>query len=241
MAVKNTLTKSANTNPLEITFKAGNSDVKLSPNIVKNYLVSGDADKVTTQEIVMFINLCKYQNLNPFLREAYLIKYGSSPATIVTGKTAFEKRAARNDKYKGFDAGVVVWNEDTGLENRSGTLVLDDEKLVGGWAEVYVDGFEKPVKAVVSLNEYIGRKKDGQVNSQWATKPATMIRKVAKMQALREAFPDNFEGMYIAEERNIDIDLPEEPINQQEIAETSDVIQNDVNIEISDFSDVLDE
>lgn len=32
-----------------------------------------------------------------------------------------------------------------------------------------------------------------------------MIRKVAKMQALREAFPDNFEGMYGAEEMNIEI------------------------------------
>ena len=65
MAVNNSLVKSkSDSNPLEITFKAGNADVKLSPNTVKKYLVSGDADKVTTQEIVMFINLCKYQGLN---------------------------------------------------------------------------------------------------------------------------------------------------------------------------------
>ena len=71
MAVNNSLVKSkSDSNPLEITFKAGNADVKLSPNTVKKYLVSGDADKVTTQEIVMFINLCKYQGLNPFLRQS---------------------------------------------------------------------------------------------------------------------------------------------------------------------------
>ena len=42
------------------------------------------------------------------------------------------------------------------------------------------------------------------MNSQWAKKPATMIRKVALVQALREAFPKSFGGMYIAEEQGID-------------------------------------
>lgn len=36
MAVNNSLVKSkSDSNPLEITFKAGNADVKLSPNTVK--------------------------------------------------------------------------------------------------------------------------------------------------------------------------------------------------------------
>lgn len=241
MAVNNSLVKSkSNSSPLEITFKAGNADVKLSPNTVKNYLVSGDADKVTAQEIVMFINLCKYQGLNPFLREAYLIKYGTQPATIVTGKAAFEKRAARCDKFRGFDAGVIVYNPDTGLENRSGTIVLDDETLVGGWAEVYVDGYEKPVKTAVSLNEYIGRKKDGTINSQWASKPATMIRKVAKMQALREAFPDNFEGMYGAEEMNVEEPLTNAPI-EVEPEERTAVQETDTKIQSDDFSAIMEE
>lgn len=233
MAVKNSLVK-GKFDQHSITFKAGNSEVKLSPQTVKNYLVSGDASNVTDQEIVMFINLCKYQGLNPFLREAYLIKYGTQPATIVTGKSAFEKRAARCDRYKGFDAGVIVYNPDTGLENRSGTVVLKDEELVGGWAEVYVDGYHKPVKAAVSLEEYTGRKKDGTVNSQWASKPATMIRKVAKMQALREAFPDNFEGMYGAEEMNIDEPLPEAPVEIETVQESADQPQLD------DFSSIME-
>lgn len=217
MAVKNTLELNQG-NPLEITFKSGNSDVKLSPQTVKNYLVSGDAGNITNQEIVMFINLCKYQRLNPFLREAYLIKYGSLPATMVVGKSAFEKRAARCDKFRGFDAGVIVYAPDTGLEERTGTLVLADEQLVGGWAEVYVDGFEKPVKTTVSFEEYVGRKKDGSINSQWASRPATMIRKVAKVQALREAFPEDFEGMYTAEESGVSEPLPEVPVEISEAA-----------------------
>jgi phage recombination protein Bet len=210
MAIKNQLTQ-AKKNPMEIVFKAGEEDVKLSPSIVKNYLVSGDAERVTTQEVVMFMNLCKFQHLNPFLREAYLIKYGNQPATMVTGKAAFEKRAARCSAYAGFEAGVVVYDGEH-LDYRPGALVLPGEQLVGGWADVFVKGYERPVRAVVSLEEYIGRKKDGTVNGQWASKPATMIRKVAKIQALREAFPEDFQGMYSAEEMNVS-DLPEMPVD----------------------------
>jgi len=66
--------------------------IALSPMIVKQYLVNGDEGKITDQEIQMFLELCKYQQLNPFLREAYLIKYGNAPATMVTGKETFLKR-----------------------------------------------------------------------------------------------------------------------------------------------------
>jgi hypothetical protein len=65
-------------------------EIKLSPAVVKNYLVSGSG-KVSDQEVMMFIALCKFQKLNPFLREAYLIKFGSSPATMVVGKEVFTK------------------------------------------------------------------------------------------------------------------------------------------------------
>lgn len=211
MAVNNSLVKSKE-EMMTIRYKAGEEEVKLSPTIVKNYLVSGNPEKVTDQEIVMFMNLCKFQHLNPFLKEAYCIKYGTAPATIVTGKTAFEKRADRCVDYEGFEAGVVVINLKGEIENRVGTLVIDGEQLVGGWCDVYHKKFKHPVKITVSLSEYIGKKSDGSVNSQWAAKPATMIRKVAKVQALREAFPEDFAGMYSAEEMNVDepIDLPVE-------------------------------
>ena len=66
-------------------YKCGDETIRLSPNTVRRYLVNGSGE-VTDQEVAMFIGLCKYQHLNPFLREAYLIKYGNQPATIVTGK-----------------------------------------------------------------------------------------------------------------------------------------------------------
>lgn len=202
MTVNNSLT-AKNEEKTIIYYKAGDEEVKLSPEIVKKYLVSGDSSRISEQEIFMFMNLCRFQHLNPFLREAYCIKYGNAPATMIVGKSAIEKRANRCEGYEGFTAGVVVINLKGELEKRTGTIVLDGETLVGGWCDVYVSRFKYPVKSAVSLKEYTGRKNDGTINSQWAVKPATMIRKVAKMQALREAFPEDFEGMYSAEEMNV--------------------------------------
>ena len=40
----------------------------------------------------------------------------------------------------------------------------------------------------------------------WAGKPGVMIRKVALVASLREAFPEDLQGMYASEEMNTDID-----------------------------------
>ena len=91
MAVKNSITKTATQQKKEVAavFTSNGMEVKLTPELVRNYLVSGDKERVTTQEVAMFINLCKYSGLNPWLKEAYCIKYGTEPATMVTGKEAF--------------------------------------------------------------------------------------------------------------------------------------------------------
>lgn len=196
---------------LKCTYKVGENDVTLTPVTVKKFLVSGRSELVTAQEVVMFINLCKYQHLNPFLREAYLIKYSESdPAQMVVGKTAFEARADRDDRYQGYKAGVVVLKADKSIEYRPGTLTLPNEQLVGGWCDVYVSGYKEPVHSSVSLAEYNTGK------SIWKTKPGTMIRKVAKAQALREAFPNAFSGLYTAEELGAsDEELPLNPVQVQ--------------------------
>ena len=85
-----------------VKYETDNGEVTLSKDIVKRYLVSGDPSKVTDKEVMMFIQMCKYQNLNPFLREAYLIKFGNSPATMVTGKDTFVKRAAKSKLCTGY-------------------------------------------------------------------------------------------------------------------------------------------
>ena len=198
MTPSNTLSPAKNA----ITYTAGGQEITLNAGIIKRYLVSGDADKVTDQEVLLFAKLCQYQGLNPFLREAYLVKYGSSPAQTITSKAALEKRAARCKDYRGFEAGIIIRRPDGTIEQRPGTFYAEDEQLVGGWAKVYVDGYVVPVEATATLREYSTGK------ALWASKPATMIRKVAKVCALREAFPDDMQGMYAAEELD---DAPEPP------------------------------
>ncbi|GAW29772.1 phage recombination protein Bet, partial [Carboxydocella sp. ULO1] len=207
-----------------IEYETDAGAIKLSPETVKRYLVNGEADKITDQEVMMFLALCKYQKLNPFLREAYLIKYGNEPATIVTGKETFTKRAAKNELCTGWQAGIIVQKKDGNIDYRNGTLVLPNEELVGGWARVSRKDWKEPLEITVSLKEYERRKKDGTPMRNWKEMPATMIRKVALVQALREAFPETFQGMYSPEEMPIDdSQLPTKTIDVDHVEQNSRV------------------
>ena len=195
-----------------VEYETDHGNVKLSRDIIIKYLVSGTG-KVTNQEIMLFLQLCAYQRLNPFLREAYLIKYGDSqPATMVVGKDVFTKRAYKQKDFDGYEAGVILQIKGA-IEYRDGTFWLpESENLVGGYAKVYRQGIKMPYVATVSLEEYIGRKKDGTPNRQWSRMPATMIRKVALVQALREAYPESYQGLYSPEEMPIGQELPTDEV-----------------------------
>lgn len=201
-----------------VKYEAAGAPIELTLMDVKNYLVSGNADRITNQEIGMFLKLCEGQQLNPFLKEAYLAKYGDQPAQMIVGKDAFTKRAEANQNYKGAKSGVIVVNLNKQIENREGTFYLKGrEELVGGWARVFFKDDKEEVYNTVSLEEYIARKKDGSPNTMWSTKPATMIRKVALVQALRDAFPNVLGQLYVAEELGADDEEPlKEPLNKQE-------------------------
>lgn len=158
-----------------IEYQTDHGNVKLSPAIVKKYLVSGNGN-VTDQEVVMFMQLCRFQGLNPFLREAYLIKYGEEQATMVTGKDTFTKRAAKIKECKGYNAGTVCKKKDGTIVKHMGAVVYDDEVLVGGWAVVYRENWTNALEIEVSLKEYARYNKKGELMRNWATMPATMIR-----------------------------------------------------------------
>jgi phage recombination protein Bet len=197
-----------------VRYTSGGQEISLTPDTVRRYLVSGRGS-VDEQEVMMFMALCKANSLNPFLRDAYLIKYSEKqPAAMVVSKYAYAKRAERNPHYRGFTAGVVVIDHDGNMIYRPGAVVLPSEVLVGGWAEVVRDDRTVPVRCEVSLGEYIAMKpvyeggqrtNKSEPNEMWKTKPATMIRKVALAHAWREAFPEDYAGLYSEEE------MPEAP------------------------------
>ncbi|WP_343342480.1 phage recombination protein Bet [Terrisporobacter petrolearius] len=197
-----------NNNALQLAeFKLDGGQV-LSAETVKNYI----CPDATQQEILYFLELCKAQNLNPFIRDAYLVKYGQQPAQIIVGKDVFIKKAHASGICRYIKAGIVVVDKDRNIIEREGTIMLDDEKLVGGWCEVLRSDREFPDHHTVNFKEYVQKKKDGTINSMWSNKPCTMIRKVAQSQCLREAFPEELRGLYEPEEMGIDAKLPEKEI-----------------------------
>ena len=58
------------------------TNIQISQQDVYQYI----CDKATPQEVVFFMELCRSQRLNPFKREAFLVKYGSSPASMITAE-----------------------------------------------------------------------------------------------------------------------------------------------------------
>lgn len=222
-----------------VKYETDNGEVTLSKDIVKRYLVSGDPSKVTDQEVMMFIQMCRYQGLNPFLREAYLIKFGNAPATMVTGKDTFVKRAAKSPLCTGYEAGVIVQSKNSpgNIEYRKGSLVLPTENLVGGWAKVYRKDWEVPMEITVSLEEYQRYNNKGELMNNWARMPATMIRKVALVQALREAIPEEFGGLYSPEEMPIDDSaLDDTPIEVETQPMEEAQMTNNVKPETNDLA-----
>ena len=194
---------------LAVIYEIDGQQIKLTPSIVQQYIV-GDGGKITLPEFKFFTELCKVRKLNPFLKEAYCIKYGNKPAQIVVGKDAVLKRAVLNPTFDGIESGVIVQNQQTGeLAERAGTFYLKEtERLVGGWAKVYRKDWKYPTYCSVSFDEVAQRKGDGNLNTNWATKSGTMVEKVAKVRALRETFVEDLGGMYDEDEIPSVTDFP---------------------------------
>ena len=188
---------------LTVIYDIDGNEIKLTPSIVQQFIVGADGANITLQEFKFFTELCKVRKLNPFLKEAYCIKFGNLPAQIVVGKDAVLKRAVLNPNYDGMESGIIVLNQNGEVIERKGTFKLSTETLVGGWAKVYRKNWGHPTYCSVSFEEVAQRKKDGELNSNWSTKGATMVEKVAKVRALRETFVDDLGGMYETEEFDI--------------------------------------
>lgn len=224
--MSNTETKKEEKKEIAVVYEVDGEQIKLTPSIVQNYIVGTDA-QITMPEFKFFTSLCKARGLNPFLKEAYCIKYGKNPAQIVVGKDAVLKRAIKNPNYDGMESGVIVQNKETSeIIERKGTFYLrDSENLVGGWAKVYRKDWQHPTYCSVGFDEVAQKKSDGSLNANWSGKGATMVEKVAKVRALRETFVEELGGMYEAEEMGVD--LPNETAPQKQ-----EIIQQDEPIEV---------
>lgn len=181
----------------ELTQKQTKRDISVNasdwtPQDIKRYF--DPQNLLTEKQVGQALSLIKGRNLNPLANEVYIVAYknkdGYTEFSLIVSKEAFLKRAAKCKDYEGFEAGVVVVDKNGVMHERKGSLVLPGDTLVGGWARVYRKSFKVPIEIFVSREEYDKKR------STWNTMPATMIRKTALVNALREAFPEDLGNMY---------------------------------------------
>jgi len=176
-----------------VSFIANGEELHLTANMIKKYISAGN-EFITNEEIVLFMKTCQHQHLNPFIKDAFLVKYDKTkPAQIITSKDAYMKRAEDHPMYEGFEAGLIIKRGDD-VKEVAGAFMLDSDKLLGAWAKVYRKDKRMPIFTSVTLKEY------GKSQSTWKSMPGTMLRKVALVQACREAFPNQLGGLHTMEE-----------------------------------------
>jgi len=135
------------------------------------------APTATDPEFKKLLYLSQTWQLDPMLREIWLVKFGSSPAQIYAGRDGFLKIAHRSGHFDGMKT-VVNFDE--------------EGKPVSATCTVWRNDMTHPFESNVLFNEYT----TGQ--NLWKTKPSVMIGKVAESVALRKAF--SVAGLYSPEE-----------------------------------------
>ena len=190
----------------------------LNSDIIRKYL--DPQGKASGEELAYFIAQAKAQNLNPFTKEIYFIKYGNQPAQVVTAKSAFEKKADSHPQFDGKEAGVI-YLQDGEVKYSRGAFIPKGAEILGGWAKVYRKDRTYPTETEVSFEEYDNSKIRAKIKeltqqgkditypvmgsygkpigeNNWDTMPCVMIRKVALVSAYREAFPAELGSNYIS-------------------------------------------
>lgn len=166
---------------LAVVEKKELAEIKITEADITKYL----CPTATEKEVYMALNIIRSFQLNPFKREVFIIKYGTSPAQVVVGYETYLKRAERTGRLNGFK---VELSEDG--QKAICTIHRKD------WTEPFVWETDK--------------KEFDKNQSTWKTMGNFMLKKVCMAQAFRIAFPDEMGGLpYLKEE--VDTFMPEPP------------------------------
>lgn len=138
------------------------------------------APNATDPEFKKLLYLSQVWQLDPMLREIWLVKFGSSPAQIYAGRDGFLKIAHRSGHFDGMKT-IVFYD--------------DDKKPISATCTVWRNDMAHPFEANVLFAEYTTNQ------NLWKTKPSVMIGKVAESVALRKAF--SVSGIYSPDEMGV--------------------------------------
>jgi phage recombination protein Bet len=149
---------------------------KVSDELLKKYIFGANlANKISKAEAMMFIEIAKASNLNPFKREIYFVEF-KNEVKFLTGYEVYLKRA-----------------EDTGLLDGWATEFKgdwkNDKNSLSCVITIWRTDRQHPFVHEVFFSEYDGK------NYIWNSKPRTMLKKVAISQGFRLCFPKHLGGM----------------------------------------------
>lgn len=136
------------------------------------------AKDATPAEFNYFLAYCKHTGLNPLKHEIWFIKTNRG-VQVMTGINGYMAIANSNPQFDGIETEFAKDSQG---------------KLESCTCRVWRKDRSRPHQETVYFNEY------NQGSGNWLTKPHTMLAKVAKAHALREAFTQELGGMYIEDE-----------------------------------------
>lgn len=178
--------------PADVFGKLERSQIDL----IKRTVAKGASD----DELKLFIQVCKGANLNPFMKQVFLVprwdsREGKEIRAIQVSIDGLRAIAEEGGAYAG--------NEDPEFAGEDTIVLEKNDKEVkhplSAKVTVYkiVEGNRYPFTATARWEEYYPGAKMG---FQWHVRPYLMLGKCAEALALRKAFPKLLSGMYAQEE-----------------------------------------
>ena len=153
------------------------------------------------EDVMFCLEVAKQYNLNPILRQIFFV-----PRKFKDENGAWHEKVEPLVGRDGFLAIAHKMGNFGGIETTSALKEVPcqtngkwgmKQDLVG-ICKVFKKGCDKPFVVEVAYSEYVQKTRNGEPTAFWASKPDTMIKKVAESQALRKAF--NISGLMSLEE-----------------------------------------
>lgn len=172
-------------------------------------------------DLQVFMHVCQRTGLDPFARQIHMIGRNSknqrtdqweTKYTIQTGIDGYRvvgHRAADRTKTR-ISVEAPEWCHEDGTWRP-----VWSKKW--GWpvaARVTIRRNGDPFTAVAIFDEYKQTKRDGNLTSMWAQRPAGQLAKCAEALAWRMAFPHDLAGIYVEEEMQQSDNTPSEPTSR---------------------------
>lgn len=146
------------------------------------------AKGATAEEFAMFTHFCQSTGLNPFKNEIWFIK-ANNRVQMMTGINGYFTVANQHPDYDGMQVETSYTEKGVPIESVCKVYRKDRRFPSIGrarWAE------------------------DHKPYGVWKEKPTLMLEKVSKSRALREAFPQELNGLYTKEEMDEEYSRPAE-------------------------------